>query len=60
MPDEEEKGLHLKGHSIPLGDHRRAAHYCKLSCESVEATMGSSSIELGRELHKLALLLFQR
>ncbi|KAL5477992.1 hypothetical protein EMCRGX_G024864 [Ephydatia muelleri] len=41
------------------GDHRRAAHYCKLSCESVEATMGGSSVELGRELHKLALLLFQ-
>lgn len=41
------------------GDHRQAAHYCKMSCESVEATMGGTSIELGRELHKLALLLFQ-
>ena len=46
--------------STPEGDLQLASHYCELSCGSVEATMGATSIELGRELHKLALLFFQR
>ena len=47
-------------HNLAAGNFKSASHYSELSCKAVEAVLGSDSVELGNELHKLALLFFNR